>query len=1130
MRKFWIALGLLCFCIHSKQAFASHLGGGEINYTYIGHDSFEVSIIRYYNCAGIDGVMDPLEVYPEKHKKFTVSPTQVSTIDITPVCSKAPCTMCQDKTCTYAFGLRKTISSVIVDLSSYSECNFIFGYEESSRSTLILKEANFYCETGLNKCVAKGHNSPVFVDDPLQVWCKNQCVQTYQRAVGESGDSLVYELTSPLSGPGAEDSYISGYTYDKPFDFANAPDTTWNPAKCEGLRYDKHTGEFRFKPTSEMATTIAYKVTQYKKDSQGIYQKAGFVERECMFWMMACPGNSLPVMSGINGTQETTIYACPDVELSFFIYVTDLNRDNLFFKWDKNIPGASFSYSGYRSVFKWKPKKSDVRKEPYYIYAYVNDDVCPLVATVEKRYAIYVKDSFPSYTYEKHDSLCGIYSFSAKPRDPGKELKYEWRINDKVVSTNSEFAYHFPQNGTYLLTGYLVAPVGCGTHIYDTIKISGLSLFDAGNDTAICIGDQVRLHARGGLKYKWKGNDILSLDTAQEPIVKPTETSTYYLEGIAKDGCSRSDSVLVRVVNVPDAILTKDTVVCWQPPLNNPVVLQAADLPGANYTWSPRTGIVGSYLSKTAKVRPSVTTTYKLQIQTPEGCSFTDSVTVTVLQGVKGADAGEDQIVCQGEKVTLKASGGVKYQWKPDPNLIMPLDQATVVAEGYASKYFYVTVTNQYGCSATDSVYVKVNPFKPGLVHPLGALCRGDTLTLHASGGTTYDWQPKIDIINANTSSPSIFPQHSLRYHVFITDTVTKCSFTDAVDIIVDTSCVWPGDANRDRKVDYLDLLSIGVGMDAEGPTRKFVNQWKAFTASNWNKFTGQAVNYKHIDCNGDGIIDGYDTLIIQQNYNKTHDTYVLPQQIGNSSDPVLGFRFEKDTFYAGDTVRARLQLGSNAKQIKDCYGIGWRYTYDDAKSVPNSFRFEYACDLFCKPDELQMYRPLPQGGEAAMVRISHQGFTGDGELASIEYILQDTLHAVYDPKGEKLWASINFAEALDSNGNILGLYLQSDSAVVMPKRSGQVTPPPPPPPADTTKHVIKIYPYPADQTLVVETGDDDIQRVTLCNLLGQVVYSISDVNKDKIEIPISQFRSGMYILLLETDSKSITQKVIILH
>jgi hypothetical protein len=331
--------------------------------------------------------------------------------------------------------------------------------------------------------------------------------------------------------------------------------------------------------------------------------------------------------------------------------------------------------------------------------------------------------------------------------------------------------------------------------------------------------------------------------------------------------------------------------------------------------------------------------------------------------------------------------------------------------------------------------------------------------------------------------------------------------------------------------VDYLDLLSIGVGMDATGPTRKYSSEWKAFTVFNWNRSTGPGVNYKHIDCSGDGVIDAYDTLIIQQNYNKTHDTYVLPQQIGNSNDPVLGFQFEKDTFYAGDTVYARLQLGTNTNKINDCYGIGWEYTYDDAKSVPNSFRFEYACDLFCKPDELQMYRPLPQGGEAAMVRISHQGFTGDGELASIEYILQDTLHAVYNPKGERLWANVNFAQAIDSNGNILGLYLQSDSAVVMPKRAGQVTPPPPPPPpADTTKHEIKIYLNPAYGTLVIETGDEDIQRVSLCNLLGQVVYSISDINKDKIEIPISQFRSGMYILLLETDSKSMTQKVIILH
>jgi hypothetical protein len=54
----------------------------------------------------------------------------------------------------------------------------------------------------------------------------------------------------------------------------------------------------------------------------------------------------------------------------------------------------------------------------------------------------------------------------------------------------------------------------------------------------------------------------------------------------------------------------------------------------------------------TITVAPDTTTTYYLSVVSPNGCPDDTSVTVTV-QPVPNADAGPDQIICEGETATL---------------------------------------------------------------------------------------------------------------------------------------------------------------------------------------------------------------------------------------------------------------------------------------------------------------------------------------------------------------------------------------------------------------------------------------------------------------------------------------------
>jgi gliding motility-associated-like protein len=143
---------------------------------------------------------------------------------------------------------------------------------------------------------------------------------------------------------------------------------------------------------------------------------------------------------------------------------------------------------------------------------------------------------------------------------------------------------------------------------------------------------------------------------------------------------------------------------------------------GGSYLWSPAASLsdpaIGSPIAT-----PFDTTTYYLTV-TIGNCTDVDSVTIFTY-GVPPVDAGNDIQIPENASINLNANGvvtGWTYTWEPaeyldNPNLTNPL------ASPPGSTMFYVTVTDENGCSSTDSVYVEVTP---GIIFPDGISPNGD--------------------------------------------------------------------------------------------------------------------------------------------------------------------------------------------------------------------------------------------------------------------------------------------------------------------------------------------------------------------------------------------------------------------
>jgi len=201
---------------------------------------------------------------------------------------------------------------------------------------------------------------------------------------------------------------------------------------------------------------------------------------------------------------------------------------------------------------------------------------------------------------------------------------------------------------------------------------------------------------------------------------------------------------------LPILSITVDTSICS----GTSVQLNAGG--ASSYLWSP-----GSGLSNTAIVNPIaspiVTEKYFVAGSSSQGCKSIDSVTITVLAApVPGIS--NDTTVCLGNKAFISASGGSTYDWFPstglsDSTIFNPVAVPTVTTQ------YKVKISNNSGCFVYDSIMVNIVP-KPifTLFPKADSVCLGDSVTLTASGGSSYVWLNLPANTNTNSGIITIQP------------------------------------------------------------------------------------------------------------------------------------------------------------------------------------------------------------------------------------------------------------------------------------------------------------------------------------------------------------------------------------
>ncbi len=122
---------------------------------------------------------------------------------------------------------------------------------------------------------------------------------------------------------------------------------------------------------------------------------------------------------------------------------------------------------------------------------------------------------------------------------------------------------------------------------------------------------------------------------------------------------------------------------------------------GTNYVWS--TGET----TESIEVSPTATTIYTVTVSDDNGQSEDDSVTVT-LNSIPVANAGEDQTICEGELITLTASGGDEYIWSTGETT-----ESIEVNPSSETVYSVEVISNNCSSSDSTTVFVNITNAKP---------------------------------------------------------------------------------------------------------------------------------------------------------------------------------------------------------------------------------------------------------------------------------------------------------------------------------------------------------------------------------------------------------------------------------
>ena len=347
------------------------------------------------------------------------------------------------------------------------------------------------------------------------------------------------------------------------------------------------------------------------------------------------------------------------------------------------------------------------------------------------------------------------------------------------------------------------------------------------------------------------------------------------------------------------------------------------------------------------------------------------------------------------------------------------------------------------------------------------------------------------------------------------------------------TDCVWPGDANGDGKANNYDLLNIALGYGTSGPGRvafPFPEDpiaWAPNYSDEWDQYL-QAVNFKHLDCNGDGFVGEEDVDAIYHNYQPERRWTSEP----TPGAPPVFFRFENDRIDIRDQdsgsveIFADLYAGTEALPVDNWVGLAFDLRFPEELVEQGTFRLETTRESFLGSADEMISLQQEFGSEGrvdlAISRKQNQGRSGSGKIASVSFvIISDIIINVPEPE-TPVELTIERMRVVGPDGRerafdlpeitvritLIRDLISSDESIAV----GQS---------------VRLFPNPAGEELTITAPGLELRSARLLNLLGQQ-QGFWALAGQEARLPVGGLPAGIYWLQLDTDRGRVLRKVLV--
>ena len=300
----------------------------------------------------------------------------------------------------------------------------------------------------------------------------------------------------------------------------------------------------------------------------------------------------------------------------------------------------------------------------------------------------------------------------------------------------------------------------------------------------ICNGNSDTLKASGAVNYTWSPATGLNSTSGSPVVANPSANVTYTVTGTDGNGCSNTSTTTVNVNQLPTVSLSGLT----SPLCSNASAVDLTGVPPAPPPYGRYTGVSmtengilqGVFHPDSAGVGGPDTITY-IYKDSITGCINTASEVVTILGAPNVSVTPDSPAVCSGIAVTMVASGASSYTWSPSTGLSATTG-SSVTSNTSNTTIYTVIGSDTDGCSSSISTTVTINALPIITIAPGNPnICLGNSITLNASGGTTYIWSPAAGLSCSTCSSTVASPSITTQYIVDANN--GRCSSSDTITV-----------------------------------------------------------------------------------------------------------------------------------------------------------------------------------------------------------------------------------------------------------------------------------------------------------------------------------------------------------